>query len=322
MSGPNKIASKVSAVLQALLMMVVFVCVSYLVFFVFAFFKIDREIYKGAFNFSNCVATIIAMLIVNKANSTGKESFFKMKKLQPNQVVALLIIALGMLGMVTMYIYAADKIAEYLRSMQEAMEDYRESVDRFSETEQAVVPVWDSVLYVINLCFVVPFAEEMCFRGAVYGVLRKGFGPVLSVILSAVGFGILHGVNVHIGYAIACGLILAACYHLTDSLYASILLHMVFNVLGSGVASFMTIERFGIPSQITNRVMVNINLLTLFAMPFAVLAIAYLVNDRRSRIKKEAALAEAAAFATVPADTEEKVKAEEPENSEDQEELE
>ena len=178
--------------------------------------------------------------------------------------------------------------------MKNAMEDYRESVYRYSDMPHIVVPVWDAILYVITLCFVVPVTEEMTFRGVIFGQLRKGFGPWVSVIISALFFGIMHGISVHIGYAIACGLIIAACYHLTDSLIAPVILHMVFNIFGSGIANFMTIESFGIPRETTSALMRGINTSAILFMPVAVLAITYLVAVKRKKEKAAAALAQEA----------------------------
>ena len=171
------------------------------------------------------------------------------------------------------------------------MEEYREAVDRYSDVSQDIVPVWDSIIYVFTLCFIVPVAEELVFRGIVFGQLRKGFGPWVSVLISAVVFGLMHGSDIHIGYALVCGLIIAACYYLTDSLIASIILHMIFNIFGSGVASFMSIEYFGISEEIRNSFMQVVNIASCMLMPVAVLLMAYLVSAKR---KKDKALAESA----------------------------
>ena len=181
---------------------------------------------------------------------------------------------------------------EAIATLIKAMEDYRESVDRFSDTPQVVVPVWDSIIYVITLCFIVPVTEEVTFRGVIFGQLRRGFGPWVSVFLSAVLFGIMHGISVHIGYAIACGLIIAACYHITDSLVAPIILHAVFNIFGSGIANFMNVEAFGIPNELTTSFMVGINMTSMLMMPIGVLAFAYLVNVKRKQAKERLALEE------------------------------
>ncbi len=269
-----------------------FLFIEYTLILVFIFFNIDREIYRGVFNFLVTVLTAAGMLLLAKLDSSfSKKPLIKIKKLGADQVVALIVIAFGMLGFVTTYIIVADKISAYIDSLRQSVEEYREAVDRYSDVSQDIVPVWDSIIYVFTLCFIVPVAEELVFRGIVFGQLRKGFGPWVSVLISAVVFGLMHGSDIHIGYALVCGLIIAACYYLTDSLIASIILHMIFNIFGSGVASFMSIEYFGISEEIRNSFMQVVNIASCLLMPVAVLLMAYLVSAKR---KKDKALAESA----------------------------
>ena len=292
MSFWEKARIKLGALGKAVVWLLYFLCADYGVYLAFELLKIDRKIYKGTFNLCSTLAVLIVMLVIARLLSIKKEPLIKMNKLKPDQVACLVIIGLGMLGVVTTYIIVADKIATFIESMKNAMEDYRESVDRFSDTPQVVVPVWDSIIYVITLCFIVPVTEEVTFRGVIFGQLRRGFGPWVSVFLSAVLFGIMHGISVHIGYAIACGLIIAACYHITDSLVAPIILHAVFNIFGSGIANFMNVEAFGIPNELTTSFMVGINLTSMLMMPIGVLAFAYLVNVKRKQAKERLALEE------------------------------
>ncbi|MBR4913779.1 MAG: CPBP family intramembrane metalloprotease [Clostridiales bacterium] len=287
MSLGKKVLSKLGAIGKALVWLLYFICADGAVYYSFAFFGIDRNIYKGVFTLCSSILVFIVMLVISKLLSLKREPLIKIKKLDPNQVICLVVIALGMLGFVTLYIIVADRIAAYLESLKNVMDEYRESVDRFSDTPQVIVPAWDTVIYVLTLCFVIPVTEEMTFRGVIYGQLRREFGPWVSVFISALFFGILHGISVHIGYAIMCGIVIAACYHLTDSILAPILLHCIFNVFGSGIATFMSFEAFGIPDKVRSDYMLGTNLLSMLMMPVAVIAFAFLVSIKR---KKEKAL--------------------------------
>lgn len=287
MSLGKKVLSKLGAIGKALVWLLYFICADGAVYYSFAFFGIDRNIYKGVFTLCSSILVFIVMLVISKLLSLKREPLIKIKKLDPNQVICLVVIALGMLGFVTLYIIVADRIAAYLESLKNVMDEYRESVDRFSDTPQVIVPAWDTVIYVLTLCFVIPVTEEMTFRGVIYGQLRREFGPWVSVLISALFFGILHGISVHIGYAIMCGIVIAACYHLTDSILAPILLHCIFNVFGSGIATFMSFEAFGIPDKVRSDYMLGTNLLSMLMMPVAVIAFAFLVSIKR---KKEKAL--------------------------------
>lgn len=274
---------KLGALSKAALGLVIFVCLEYAVFSAFAYFNIDRGIYRGAYNFAVSAVTIAMMVIIHKISSRPGDPLIKLKKVTPDQAACLVIIAIGMLGFVTLYIVVADQISAYLESMKNAMEEYRESVDRYSDTPQQIIPLWDSILYIVTVCFIVPVAEEMIFRGVVFGYLRKGFGPFASVILCAIGFGIMHGISVHIGYALVCGIIIATCYYLTDSLIAPILLHMIFNVFGSGVAYVFALDCVKISSATAHAILQGINIASLLFMPVAVIAFAFLVHIKRKK---------------------------------------
>ena len=281
MTFKENAVGKISAFSKAALGLVIFVCLEYAVFSAFAYFHIDRGVYRGVYNFTVAVVTIAMMIIIHKISSKPGEPLIKVKKIAPGQVVCLIIIALGMLGLVTLYIAVADQISDYLASMKDAMDEYRESVDRYSDTPQQIIPLWDSILYIVTVCFIVPVAEEMIFRGVVFGYLRKGFGPVASVILCAIGFGIMHGISIHIGYALACGIIIATCYYLTDSLIAPVLLHMIFNLFGSGIAYTFELECVKIPASIAHAILQRINITSLIFMPISVFAFAFLIHFKR-----------------------------------------
>lgn len=292
MSFWQKAWIKLQALLKAALPVVLFVCLEYAVFSAFVYLGIDRKIYKGVYNLATCILVLIAMLIFNKISSKKKDPLFRMSKLAPDQVTALVIVGLGMLGFVTTYLIIAEQIAQASKPMTQAIEDYRESVDRFAEVPQVIIPVWDSVLYVVTLCFFVPITEEMTFRGACFGQLRKGFGPWVSVILCSLGFGLMHGLSIHIGYAIGCGLIIASCYYITDSLIAPVILHMVFNIFGSGVPTLLSLECFNIPDEYVTAFMKGVNTVSIVFMPVSVLAFAYLVSVKRKKDKEAKAMAE------------------------------
>ena len=279
----ENVLHKGSAILKAALGLAIFICVEYAIYSAFGYFGVSRDIYRGCYNFLVSIANIAAMLFIWKISKKQDDPFIKVNRLPPDQFAALTAIALGMLGFVTLYIIVADMISAYLDSMKEAMAEYRENVDRYAETPQIVIPLWDSLLYIFTVSFIVPVSEELIFRGVIFGYLRRAFKPWIAVILCAAAFGIMHGVSIHIGYALVCGFIIAACYHLTDSIFAPILLHTIFNIFGSGIANFMSLEQLGIPVDVSNAISTGLNVSSLLFMPVAVLAFAYLISVKRKK---------------------------------------
>lgn len=101
----------------------------------------------------------------------------------------------------------------------------------------------DRIVAFITLVVLAPIAEEIIFRGWLYGKIRERLsqvtsekvGVVVSILVVSVLFGIVHmqwnvGVNVF-----ALSVVLCALREITGTIYAGILTHMVKN----GVAFYL-----------------------------------------------------------------------------------
>lgn len=84
----------------------------------------------------------------------------------------------------------------------------------------------------LTLVVAAPILEELLCRGLVLGALRNRFGVVAAWLLSSLFFGVLHLQPMLVVNAFVIGLILGYIYILTDSLWATIILH----ALNNGVA--------------------------------------------------------------------------------------
>lgn len=130
----------------------------------------------------------------------------------------------------------------------------------FSECAVALIPFPDSVietyqeiysylgkgnivLEMIGVVIVTPIVEELVFRGIAYRSMRKRMGAALSVILSAVFFGLAHGNVLSFVYTTALGVLLAVSFEAHGSLFVPIIIHASFNA-----ASYLTEYAFDDPS--------------------------------------------------------------------------
>ncbi len=84
------------------------------------------------------------------------------------------------------------------------------------------------ILFATAIGLLAPFAEEMFFRGMVFGWLRR-WGFWLAAIISAALFGAAHGVNFVFPASFALGLLNAYAYEKSGSLWPAIVSHMAFN---------------------------------------------------------------------------------------------
>ena len=199
------------------------------------------------------------------------------------EIVLIVIIAIGMLGFVDTFIMVSNRISDYIKSLSDQMDQYKQSVDRFAGVDEEVVPLWDIICYLITICFIVPLEEELIFRGAVFGVLRRKMGPLAGILITAVIFGIMHRVSIHTAYAIVCGMILTACYYYTENIFATVIMHSIFNIIGSGLKDLLKLSVFGIPSGVRNEILMNFTIICILMMVPAGLALLAMARISRKR---------------------------------------
>jgi membrane protease YdiL (CAAX protease family) len=79
-----------------------------------------------------------------------------------------------------------------------------------------------------------PLMEELFFRGFLYPVLARRFGVTASVVVTAAGFGIIHGAQLAFAFGLVfiiflVGLVLTIVRAKTNSVGASFLVHVAYN---------------------------------------------------------------------------------------------
>ena len=102
-----------------------------------------------------------------------------------------------------------------------------------TEWEQVSVTIYGLPFCMQILCtgLVIPFAEELLFRGMGYWQLRQEFPLVWAAFLSALWFALFHGNLVQGLYAFAAGVLLAVLFEWTDSLWVVWIYHSSANMI-------------------------------------------------------------------------------------------
>ena len=250
---------------------------------------LDDEVYDGLYSFAAAVLTIICFLIYNRFSSSEKKKrLIKTRRITAFEVVLLVVIGLGLVGFVTSYLSVFILLSDYFAPVQQEVSNYEESMDRYAEVAKEVIPLWDSCLYAFTMAFLIPLSEEMVFRGAIYGHVERAFKPWAAIIITALTFGAMHGLTIHIGYAVICGIIITSCYYYTGSIVSSIILHSLFNLLGSSLPFVLLLDELAIPEDIANNIYSVVNYATLLAMIPAVFAFISLIRYNQKRMKAEA----------------------------------
>lgn len=87
------------------------------------------------------------------------------------------------------------------------------------------------ILQALLYCFFMPFVEETLFRGILYPRLRRWYGTVPAIFISAVFFGLFHGRILQAVYASIMGILFAAAYEAFGDFTVPVALHGAGNLI-------------------------------------------------------------------------------------------
>ena len=85
-------------------------------------------------------------------------------------------------------------------------------------------------LQILGPGLLVPLAEEVLYRGLLFGRIRRACPAAAAIILTAVLFAIGHGSRVQILYALICGVVLGLAREKSGGLAAPVLFHAGANL--------------------------------------------------------------------------------------------
>jgi membrane protease YdiL (CAAX protease family) len=101
-------------------------------------------------------------------------------------------------------------------------------IDRFFQTS---TEAWVLSFFSVTIA---PFMEELFFRGFLYPVLARHLGVIVAVLLTALGFGLIHAPQLGRAWGpvlvvFLVGLVLTITRALTKSVAAGMLIHVAYN---------------------------------------------------------------------------------------------
>ncbi len=103
---------------------------------------------------------------------------------------------------------------------------------------QELINTTDIWLNLVLISIIAPIFEEIFFRKLLIDRTIK-YGAVISILLSATIFGLMHGNLNQFFYAFLMGGFLAYVYIKTGKITYTIILHMIVNLMGSVVSLFV-----------------------------------------------------------------------------------
>jgi len=173
------------------------------------------------------IGTIVVLFLVRGMKPTALFGFDRLRTWQVIAFAVGLLLAALPLVFVTSYLISAILRVDPQRDSQEIVQIFQGITDPVKKFPIVILAV-----------VVAPLAEEFVFRGFLYGVLKRYFGALPSLLFTGILFALIH---LHLPsllplFVLACTLTLA--YEFSGTLLVPMGMHSLFNTLSLLVVSF------------------------------------------------------------------------------------
>lgn len=213
-----------------------YLLVQLIVMFVFMLISRSADVnrHTGSISFAVAIVMLPCLILWLYLSKRLENKEILHRKLSVLTGISGAIIAIGMLGIVSIYFNLLVNLSKYFPVIEKSIIQYSEMV---SDTE--ITLTYEKILYGIAVALLFPVIEELLFRGIIMQEFLSTMGRIPSIILSGLIFGLMHGQPIQIGYAFICGMIISSVYFYSRSIYISILTHTVFNFFGTNVTGLI-----------------------------------------------------------------------------------
>ena len=246
---------------------------------------LDYQKYEGLYLFSyGIIAIIILPIFCRICGKFYSDHNSGVRIYRPDTTDVFLVIAFsfGLLGLVSLYMTATTFLADYLNNVKEGLDEYSRNITRYNEeVTPEEVALWDKILDYVASGLIIPIVEEILFRGVILGQFKKAYSAWFSVAISAIVFGLVHGIGVHIGYALICGILIGVIYCLTDNLILTCIIHICFNFFGAVLLNILTESGLNIAEETANNIIAFIGSFEIYMLPAMVVVIIIFALRRR-----------------------------------------
>ncbi|MDC7279976.1 CPBP family intramembrane metalloprotease [Butyrivibrio fibrisolvens] len=174
------------------------------------------------------VTASVAFWVYKKYCREGKLSWLTGKSNNlPLTICGILLFSCGM-QYVTLYLMNA-----LASSFPSWLEEYEELM------ESAGISTTMTPLMIVYAIILGPVCEELIFRGITFHAARKAMPVYYAILVQAIMFGAFHMNKLQGIYAFVLGLGLGYIMYLYDSLVITIIIHILFNFIGTIGSEFM-----------------------------------------------------------------------------------
>jgi len=132
------------------------------------------------------------------------------------------VLPLILLGVATAFFVSC--VLSLLPLPESLMESYMESAQGLMSGSLPIM--------ILSTVIVAPIVEEVVFRGLIFSRLKKSMNVWVAIVISSLFFALMHGQLLWMIYAFFLGVLLAIIAEHLNTIGASIILHMAFNLVG------------------------------------------------------------------------------------------
>lgn len=176
------------------------------------------------------VSCIICFGLWYKKRCGGKLTLDIKKTFHPYELIGILFLIPG-----TQYL---SSIVTSMISV--AFPSWLEAYEEMIETAGIAEDI--SLLMMLYTVFLVPFSEELIFRGVTLRIAQRVFPFWIANIIQAFFFGVFHMNMLQGCYTFILGLFLGYICHKGGSIYHVVFFHFLFNLWGTTMAEFLLVE--------------------------------------------------------------------------------
>ena len=246
---------------------------------------LDYQKYEGLYLFIYGVIAIIILPFfckICKKFYSDHNSGVSIYRPDTTDVFLVIAFSFGLLGLVSLYMMAATFLADHLNNVKEGLDEYSQNITRYNEeVTPDKVALWDKILDYVTSCLIIPVVEEILFRGIILGQFKKAYSAWFSIAISSIVFGLVHGIGVHIGYALICGILIGVIYWLTDNLILTCIIHVCFNFFGAVLLNILTESGLNIAEETANSIVTFVGSFEIYMLPAMVVVIVIFAMRRR-----------------------------------------
>lgn len=156
-----------------------------------------------------------------------------LKRPEKHDLLPAVVLSIGLLGVTNLLFSGLMILGDSIPAVERQMADYLEQAEAFS-------PALGYGWLIAGITLLAPLSEELLFRGIIQGELRRAMPEWLAVVTQAVLFALFHMQAVQVIYVFLPALALGAMYAVTRSFWVPLLMHVVFNFLGSVVPAMIS----------------------------------------------------------------------------------